>query len=364
MTGRWNIFRAPRDCFVTALLAMTVGCAPGAPAKRLRGALRRFRSANAPYALLCAMLMMGASGVHAAYPQRPIRLIVGQAPGGATDIIVRAFAKRLSDELGQQIVVDNRAGAGGIIGAALVAAAPADGYTLLTGTNGPIAISPHVTPGLQYAPQKDFAPVALFSEVPFVLVAHPSVKAATLRELIALAKSQPGKLLFGSSGQAGTPHLCVELLKYLAGIDLVHVPYRGGAPAQVDLVAGRVQLYCAGFPSLAAHIQTGKIRALAIAAPKRSPVMPQLPTTAEAGLPGFEVNAWNGILVPAKTPKAVIDRLYAATAVVMKSPEFQAELRARGAEPMLMGPADFAAYIRRESEKWAKVVKAGKVTAE
>ena len=305
-----------------------------------------------------------ATPARTSYPDRPIRLIVGQAPGGATDIVVRAFAKRLSDELGQPIVIDNRAGAGGIIGAALVASAPPDGYTLLTGTNGPIAISPHVTPGLQYDPQKDFTPVALFSEVPFVLVAHPSVKAGTLRELVALAKSQPGKLHFGSSGQAGTPHLCVELLKHLAGIDIVHVPYRGGAPAQVDLVAGRVQLYCAGFPSLATPIKTGKIRALAIAAPDRSPVMPELPTAAEAGLPGFEVNAWNGILAPAKTPRAITERLYAATAVVMKSPEFQAELRARGAEPLLVGPAEFGAYIRRESAKWAKVVKAGKVTAE
>ena len=298
------------------------------------------------------------------YPERPIRLIVGQAPGGATDIVMRAFAKRLSEELGQPIVIDNRAGAGGVIGAALVASAAPDGYTLLAATNGPIAISPHVTPGLQYDSHKDFAPVTLFSEVPFVLMLHPSVKAATVQELIALAKSQPGKLHFGSSGQAGTPHLCGELFKYLAGIDIVHVPYRGGAPAQVDLLAGRIELYCAGLPSLAPHIQSGKIRALAIAAAKRSAVMPQLPTAAEAGLRGFEVNAWNGILAPVKTPKAIVDRLYTATAVVMKTPEFLAELKAWGAEPLLIGPAEFAVYIRHESEKWAKVVKAGKVTAE
>jgi len=298
------------------------------------------------------------------YPERPIRLIVGQAPGGATDLVARAFAKRLGDELGQTVVVDNRAGAGGIIGTGLVATAPPDGYTLLVGTNGPLAISPHITPGLQYDPFKDFAPVALFSEVPFVVVVNASVKANTLNELIALAKAQPGKLNFASSGQAGTPHLCSELLKHLAGIDIVHVPYKGGAPAQSDLMAGRVQIYCAGFASLAPHVKAGKLRALAIAAPERSKTMPQVPTAAEAGLRGFEVNAWNGILAPAKTPKAILDRLHGAIAAVMKNPEFQAELRARDVEPLLVGPADFSNYIRGESQKWGKLIKAGKITAD
>lgn len=320
--------------------------------------------------IFAAVALLAATSAHAGgapetgYPQRPVRLIVGQAPGGATDLVMRAFAKRMSDELGQTIVVDNRAGAGGIIGAALVATAPPDGYTLLAGTNGPIAISPHVTPGLQYDPAKDFAPVALYSEVPFVVVAHPSVKATNVRELIALAKSQPGKLHFGSSGQAGTPHLCMELFKHLAGIDIVHVAYKGGAPAQVDLTAGRVELYCAGLPSLAPPIKSGKIRPIAVAAQKRLPAMPNVPTGAEEGLRGFDVNAWNGVLAPAKTPKSVIARLHAATVAVMKSPEFVAELRARGAEPLLLGPSEFSQYIRRESEKWAKVVKAGKVTSE
>jgi tripartite-type tricarboxylate transporter receptor subunit TctC len=315
-------------------------------------------------ALLVTVGARAAAAPDGAYPQRPVRLIVGQAPGGATDIVMRAFAKRLSDELAQSIVVDNRAGAGGIIAAAIVAAAPPDGYTLLAGTNGPIAISPHITPGIQYEPLRDFAPVGLYSEVPFVLVANPSLKANTVRDLIALAKSQPDKLLFGSSGQAGTPHLCMELFRHLAGIDIVHVAYRGGAPAQVDLLAGRVHLYCAGLPSLALHIKSGKLRALALAAPQRLSIMPTIPTGAEEGLRGFEVNAWNGVLAPAKTPKSVIDRLYSAIAAVMKSPEFTAELRARGAEPLLLAPAEFARYIRRESEKWGKVVKAGKVTAE
>ncbi len=299
-----------------------------------------------------------ASAGESAYPNRPVRLIVGQAAGGATDLVIRAFATRLADELGQSIVVDNRPGAGGTIGAAIVAQAAPDGYTLLAGTNGPLAISPHVIRGLQYDPQRDFVPIALFSEVPFAVVVNPSVKANTLSELIALAKAQPGKMHFASSGRTGTPHLCIELLRHLAGIDMVHVPYRGGAPAQIDLMAGRVQVYCAGFPSLAPNIRAGKIRALAVAAGKRSSVMPQVPTAAEAGLKGFEVTAWNGILVPAKTPRVVIERLYAATAAVMKSPEFQSHLKKRGAEPLFVGRAEFAAYIRDESAKWAKVVKA------
>lgn len=291
-------------------------------------------------------------------------MIVGQAPGGATDIVARGFAKRLSAELGQTIVIDNRAGAGGVIGTALVAQAPPDGYTLLIGTNGPIAISPHVTSKLAFDPLRDFAPVALFSEVSFAVVVHPSVKATTLGELIALAKAQPGMLLFGSSGQAGTPHLCLELLKQLAGIDIVHVPYRGGAPAQIDLMAGRVQMYCAGFPSLAQHVKAGKMRALAVAAARRSPVMPHVPTAAEAGVKGFEVTAWNGVLAPAGTPKAIVDRLHAAIVAILKQPDFAAELSAQGAEPVVLGPQAFATYIKRELDKWAKVVKAGRITAE
>jgi tripartite-type tricarboxylate transporter receptor subunit TctC len=310
---------------------------------------------------------LGLAGVAAAadvpYPNRPIRLIVGQAAGGATDIVIRAFATRLGEALGETIVVDNRAGAGGAIGAAIVARAAPDGYTLLAGTNGPLAISPHVMQ-VQNDVRRDFRPVVLFSEVPFAVVVHPSVPAKTLSELIALAKSQPGRLRFGSSGQSGTPHLCLELLKHLGGIDFVHVPYRGGAPAQVDLMAGRVQMYCAGFPSLAPSIRAGKIRALAVAAKKRSNVMPEVPTAAEAGLPGFEVTAWNGILVPAKTPEAIVQRLYEAAATVMQSPEFRAYLEKSGAEPVLVGGADFAQFLRGESELWARVVKAAGIRSE
>lgn len=324
----------------------------------------------APKRLGAALMFMAmplapgdACSAEAAYPTRPIRLIVGQAAGGATDVVVRAFAARLGEALGETIVVDNRPGAGGALGAVIVAKATADGYTLLAGTNGPIAISPHVM-RVQYDVQRDFSPIVLFSEVPFAVVVHPSVPANTLGGLIAAAKAQPGKLLFGSSGQSGTPHLCLELLKHLTGIDIVHVPYRGGAPAQVDLMAGRVQMYCAGFPSLAPNIRAGKIRALAVAAKRRSSVMPDVPAAAEAGVSGFEVTAWNGILAPMSTPKAVVQRLYEAASAVMKNPEFRSYLEKSGAEPVLLGPEDFAKYIREESERWGRVVKAAGVRAQ
>jgi tripartite-type tricarboxylate transporter receptor subunit TctC len=311
-----------------------------------------------------AAAWLAATAAGAAYPERPIRLVIGQAPGGATDIVARAFAARLAEALGQPIVIDNRAGAGGTLGAALVAKAPADGYTLLLATNGPIAIAPHVMRDLAYEPARDFEPVGLFSEVAFMLVAHPAVKAGSIGELIKLARAQPGRLNFASSGQAGTPHLCGELFKMLAGVDIVHVPYRGGAPAQTDLIAGRVQLYCAGYPSLAPHINAGRVRALAIAAARRSKVLPNVPTAAEAGLGGFEVSAWNGILAPSQTPRAVIERLHTAMTVVSRQPGYEAELEARGVEAVLLAPAAYRDYVRRESDRWRKVVQAAKVTAE
>lgn len=313
--------------------------------------------------LAWAAIAVGAQAAAPAtnYPGRPVRLVVGQAAGGATDIVARSFARRLGEVLGQQFVIDNRAGAGGLIGTEIVAHANPDGYTLLLGTNGPIAISPSVMAKLPYQPLRDFAPVVLFSEVPYVLVVHPSVKATTVSEFIALAKAQPGKLQFGSSGQAGTPHLCSELFKVLAGVDILHVPYRGGAPAQVDLIAGRVQMYCAGFPSLMPHIKAGRVRALAVAAPERSTAMREVPTAAEAGLKGFEVSAWNGILAPAGTPPAIIERLVQATRIVMRRPDFEEELRGQGVEGVVLGPKEFADFIRRETEKWARVVKAAKL---
>jgi tripartite-type tricarboxylate transporter receptor subunit TctC len=309
-------------------------------------------------ALLVALLPVAGLCASPDYPERPIRLIIGQAPGGATDIVARAFARSLSEELGQNIVVDNRTGAGGTIGATLAANAAPDGYTLLLGTNGPIAIAPHVMHKLAYDAAKDFSAIALFSQVPYIVVVHPSTNARTLGELVALARSRPGQLQFGSSGLGSTPHLCLELLKDLAGIDMLHVPYRGGALAQTDLMAGRIQVYCAGFPALSTHVRAGKIRALAVTAPERARLMPQLPTAAEAGVPGFEVNAWNGLIAPAKTPAHIIKRLHAAVVAAANHPKFEKELEARGVEKLVLGPQEFSSYISRESTKWEKVSKA------
>jgi tripartite-type tricarboxylate transporter receptor subunit TctC len=305
-------------------------------------------------------LLLAAAGAGAAYPERPVRMIVGQAAGGASDIVARVYAQALAVELGQHVVVDNRSGAGGIIGAQLVAQAAPDGYTLLLGTNGPIAIAPHMMEKVGYDTARDFAPVALFSQVPYITVVHPSVQANTLGELVALAKAKPGQLQFGSSGLGGTPHLCLELLKVLTGIDMLHVPFRGGAPAQTDLIAGRVQVYCAGFPGLLPHVRSGKLRALVITAPERAKLMPQLPTSAQAGVPGFEVNAWNGVLAPAKTPPAIIARLYEATVKLSSRADYEKDLEARGVEKLVLGPKEFSAYIRAESDKWRKVVATGK----
>jgi len=312
--------------------------------------------------LFCAAALLGAAGFAAAagYPERPVRMIVGQAPGGASDIVARVYAQALSAELGQNVVIDNRSGAGGAIGATIVSQATPDGYTLLLGTNGPIAIAPHMGEKLEYVPERDFAPVVLFSQVPYIVVVHPSVQAKTLGELAALARAKPGALQFGSSGSGGTPHLCMELFKVLTGVDMLHVPFRGGAPAQIDLIAGRIQVYCAGFPGLLPHVRSGKLRALAITAPERARLMPQLPTAAEAGMAGFEVNAWNGVLAPAKTPAAVIARLHEATVKLSQRPEYEKELEARGVEKMVLGPKEYAAYIRAESAKWRKVVMAEK----
>ena len=311
--------------------------------------------------LFLALFQSASWGATTVYPERPIRLLVGQAPGGATDIVARAFAKMFGEALGQNVVVDNRTGAGGTIGATLAANATPDGYTLLLGTAGPMTIAPHIMMKVAYDPLKSFETVALFSQVPYVIVVHPSTNVRTLGELVALAKANPGKLQFGSSGLGTPPHLCIELLKNLTGTDMLHVPYRGGAPAQLDLIAGRIQVYCAGFPGLSPHVRAGKIRALAVTAAERARLMPDLPTTAEAGVPGLEANAWNGVMVPAKTPAHIIKRLYEATVAVANRPDFEKELEARGVEKLVLGPDAFRKYIQRESEKWERLSKAANV---
>jgi tripartite-type tricarboxylate transporter receptor subunit TctC len=291
------------------------------------------------------------------YPVKPLRLIVPYPAGSSSnDIIARVLAERLSPALGQRVLVENRPGAGGNVGSEYVAKAPPDGYTLLVATNGPQAIAPHVFK-LNHDNQKDLTPVAMVANVPYMMVVHPSLPAKNVRELIALAKSRPGQLLFASSGNAGTPHLCWELLKSMAKIDIVHVPYKGGAPAMMDTVGGQTQMYCTGLIAASPQIKAGKLRPIGMATLERSPVMPEIPTVAEQGLPGFNVASWFGIMAPANTPSAIVQRLYGDIAKIVETADMRKFLLTQGAEPMVMDPPRFSEFLRVETEKWGKVVK-------
>ncbi|MCC6533558.1 MAG: tripartite tricarboxylate transporter substrate binding protein [Burkholderiales bacterium] len=312
-----------------------------------------------PYAFasLAACVMLAGAAAAQEYPAKPIRLVVPYPAGSSSnDIIARFLAQRLGGPLGQQVLVENRPGAGGNVGSEFVARAAPDGYTLLVATNGPQAIAPNVFK-LKYDNEKDLAPVAMVANVPYMLVGHPSLPARNIAQLIALAKARPGQLLFASSGNAGTPHLCWELLKSMAKIDIVHVPYKGGAPAMMDTIGGQTQLYCTGLIAASPQLKAGRIRPLGMATLERSPVMPSIPTVAEQGLPGFNVASWFGIMAPASTPNAIIQRLHAEIVKTAETAEFRKFLLSQGAEPMLMEPARFSQYLRAETEKWGKVVK-------
>ena len=291
------------------------------------------------------------------YPAKPVRLVVPYPAGSSSnDIIARLLAERLSAALPQRVLVENRPGAGGNVGSEFVAKAAPDGYTLLVATNGPQAIAPNVFK-LNYDNQKDLTPVAMVANVPYMLVVHPSLPARNVREFIALARSRPGQLLFASSGNAGTPHLCWELFKSMAKIDIVHVPYKGGAPAMMDTVGGQTQMYCSGLIATTPQIKAGKLRALGMATLERSPIMPEVPTIAEQGLPGFNVGSWFGIMAPANTPGPIVQRLYSEIAKVVETADMKKFLVSQGAEPMLMDGHKFSAFLRAETEKWGKVVK-------
>jgi tripartite-type tricarboxylate transporter receptor subunit TctC len=308
-------------------------------------------------AWLSLALLIGGPASPQEYPVKPVRLIVPYPAGSSSnDIIARLLAERLSPALGQRVLVENRAGAGGNVGSEYVAKAAPDGYTLLVATNGPQAIAPHVFK-LNYDNQKDLTPVAMVANVPYMMVVHPSLPARNVRELIALAKARPGQLLFASSGNAGTPHLCWELLKSMAKIDMVHVPYKGGAPAMMDTVGGQTQMYCSGMIAVSPQIKAGKLRPIGMATLQRSPTMPEIPTVAEQGLPGFNVASWFGIMAPANTPSAIVQRLYGEIAKITETADMKKFLLTQGAEPMVMDPPKFSEFLRVETEKWGKVVK-------
>jgi tripartite-type tricarboxylate transporter receptor subunit TctC len=290
------------------------------------------------------------------YPSKPIRLVVPFAAGGATDVLARLVGERLTASLGQQVVVDNRPGAGGNIGSDIVARAEPDGYTILMGAVGTHAINPSLYPKMPYDPVKDFAPVTLVASVPNVLVVNPEVPAKSVQELIDLAKAKPGELNFASSGNGTSIHLSGELFKAMTGTDIVHVPYKGSGPAVTDLLGGQVQMMFDNMPSSLPHVKAGKLRALGVTSAKRSPALPEVPTIAEAGVPGYDATSWFGILAPAGTPEPVVTRLQGAIVQALGEPEMRQRMADLGAEPVGDTPAEFGQFIAAEIAKWAKVV--------
>lgn len=295
------------------------------------------------------------------YPTKPIRLIFPAAAGSGLDILTRALAQRLSEALGQQLVVDNRPGANGNIGAKMVAKSAPDGYTLLAGYTSTLAVGPSVYTQLGYDPVKDLTPIARFAVLPYVLLVNPSVPATNIKELIALAKARPGQLNYASAGSGGLPHLCGELLKTVAAIDIVHVPYKGSSLAVTDLVGGHVQMYCTGIATVLSLIKAGKLRAIVTTGLHRSPLLPEVPTANELGLAELRIDSWVGVLAPAKTPEPIVRHLYDEIAGIIKTPDMRNFILSHGAEPVLMDPAQFDASLKAEIAKWAKVVKAANV---
>jgi tripartite-type tricarboxylate transporter receptor subunit TctC len=294
----------------------------------------------------------------AAYPSRPVRLVVPFPPGGPIDATGRAIAQRLSEAWGQSVVVDNRPGAGGNIGAELVAKSPADGYTILMGALSTHAVNPSLYAKMPYDAVKDFAPITLVAITPNVLVVNASLPVGSAQEFIAYARANSGRLAFGSGSNGSAGHLAGELFKVETGTDIVHVPYRGGAPAMQALLAGDTQFMFDNLANAMAQVKAGKVKALAVTTAKRSQLAPDLPTMAEAGLPGFDISTWFGLLAPAGTPKAVIAKLNAGVTQILNSPEMRERLTAQGAEPAPTSPDEFAAFIRSEIAKYARIVKA------
>ena len=327
--------------------------------------MRRGLRVVLPGAVLACMGSIAASATASAgetYPDRPIRFIVPFVPGGATDIMARTIAAKVNEAWRQPVVVDNRAGGGGAIAAVLAAKSAPDGYTWFFGTISTLATNVAAYRKLPYDPLRDFDPVTVTAITPMFIVVHPSVPAATLADLIALAKSRPGKINYGSSGVGGGAHLMVEYFKMYAGVDLFHVPYKGAGQITTDLIAGQIQLAFSQPPSAVPHVRAGKLRALATTASKRVSALPEVPVMAEAGLSGFEATSWQGLVLPKGTPAALTDKILAEIRRILSSPEMRERLIAEGSEPGGMAPAEFRRHIEREIAKWTKVVQATGLT--
>jgi tripartite-type tricarboxylate transporter receptor subunit TctC len=290
------------------------------------------------------------------YPAKTIRLIVPYTPGGTADMLARAIGQNMSASLGQQVIIDNRPGAGGNIGAGLAAKAAPDGYTMLMGTVATHAINPNLYRDMPYDADKDFAPIVLVATLPNLLVVNPSVPAKNVKELIAFAKAKPGELAFASAGNGTSQHLSGELFKKMTGVDMIHIPYKGSAPAVTDLIGGQVQLMFDNIPSSLPQIRAGKLRALAVTGPRRSPVLPDLPTVSEAGLPGFSITSWFALFAPAGTPAKILIRLNREAAKAIASKDLQQQWMAQGLEPAGGTSDQLAAFRRVEAAKWEKIV--------
>ena len=298
------------------------------------------------------------------YPTKPLRILVGFSPGGASDITTRIIGQKFSEAFGQPVVTDNRAGASGAIAARIVAAAAPDGYTLLAGATSILAINPAMMSNLGYDPVRDFTPVSQIVSMPQLLVVHPSVKAGTLKELIALAKARPGELNYSSSGSGSSSHLAIELLKHMTGINLVHVPFKGSGQSMPALLAGQVQMIFDPLPTSLPHAKSGKLRALAVSTVKRSPAAPDVPTAAEAGVPGYDSSLWYGLLLPAGASPALVATLNKATNDALRAPDLVERFAALGAEPVGSTAAALGKTIADEMVKWARVIKSAGIRGE
>ena len=316
-------------------------------------------------AAFCVLSGTAAQGAEAqTYPSKPVRFIVPFAPGGPTDIFARAVSAKLAEALGQPVVVDNRGGAGGNIGTEMVAKAAADGYTLLMGTVGTHAINPSLYPRVGFDPIRDFAPITLVADTPSLLAVHPSVPANSVRELLAIAKAKPGQLSYASAGNGTSNHLAGVLLCMMAGIEMVHIPYKGSGPALIDVLAGQVPVMFNNPASIMPHLKAGKLRALALSSATRSRLLPALPTLAESGVPGFEVRSWHGAFAPAGTSRDIVTRLHGEIVKALSQPDVKERFEAQGVELVGNRPEEFAAFLQKEQVKWSKVVKASGMRAD
>lgn len=304
-----------------------------------------------------APAQMSAAARADGFPNKPIRVVVTFPPGGSSDAVVRMLVPRLSEKLGQQVVVDNRPGAGGNIGLAMVAKAPADGYTLGVGAAGGLAANVSLYQQMPFDPARDFKPITMLAAIPFVIVGHPSLPAKTLGDLISLAKATPGKLSIGHGGNGTAMHLSAQLFSQMAGVQLIETPYRGSGPAALDVLAGQVSLALVDLPSALQQIKAGKLFAYAVTSPQRLPMLPEVPTVSEAGLPGYDSTGWFGMVAPTGTPAAIVARLNAEIVAALNDPDIRANMRQLGVEPAPGRPETLERYIQAETQKWAKVIK-------